>query len=229
MSKQIHGGESDRRKQVKVRVRENVVDAFDDAVDNSEYRSRAEALRELMADFADDELYVDGDEELELPDDEGAAEIVRLGRDLSTANDRVPLSLLESELAKKRGVSKSAVKLDIRSLMGKWIQRMDNAFTDRSNRIVQIYDQRLPEEATSDDDDWLKTSMWKPSLDKTLARGAVEDIKDREDKDGKNDEDDDKQTDGGQDVGLATLAEERRKELGRKLTEAEFHELAESQ
>jgi hypothetical protein len=53
MSKQIHD-ESQRRKQVKFRANESMVDAFDEWVEESEYGSRNEALETLVGNIVED-------------------------------------------------------------------------------------------------------------------------------------------------------------------------------
>lgn len=107
MSKQIHD-ETQRRKQVKFRADESLVDQFDDAIDGS----RAEALRDLMKEAVDEPQ---NDGKLDVPNDSDLAEAYRwlVRRTQRKGKDTVRMHAAKRELSQQQGTDKRGVRSEL--------------------------------------------------------------------------------------------------------------------
>jgi len=127
MSKQIHDGESDRRKQVKFRADAELIERFDALVETSgEFESRANALRAAMR-----RMLGSGDEHaapLAPPTDDELREAYLVLVGLSNYAGVVPHDIATSELSTRLAKSQEVVE---RRVLGKlrnrgYLQQLTN-------------------------------------------------------------------------------------------------------
>jgi Arc/MetJ-type ribon-helix-helix transcriptional regulator len=127
MSKQIHDGESDRRKQVKFRAGAELVERFDALVETSEeYSNRSDALRAAMR-----RMLGNGDEHaapLAPPTDDELREAYLTLVGLSNYAGVVPHDIATSELSTRLAKSQEVVE---RRVLGKlrsrgYLQQLTN-------------------------------------------------------------------------------------------------------
>jgi len=106
MTKTLHDGEADRKKQVKVRTDAELVKMFDESIAD-EYDSRAEALRSLMRAYV-----AGGSDDLprEPPADETLRTVYRAMCELANHDGMVKKSLAETEIATQTGKSAEVVR-----------------------------------------------------------------------------------------------------------------------
>ena len=139
MSKQIHE-ERQRRKQVKFRAGESLVDEFDEAIGD---KSRAEALRELMQEAVDAPEH---DGCLDVPDDADLAEAYRwlVRHTARKGKPTVRLHTAKRELSQARSMSKSGVRAELLMPLERrgYIAIQDSPPGDRSDGCVVVHEHR---------------------------------------------------------------------------------------
>ncbi|WP_435358434.1 hypothetical protein [Haloarchaeobius sp. DFWS5] len=137
MSKHIHGGENGRKKQVKFRADEGLIDALDDSLDVS----RAEFFRQAIVDHLDDDAT---DADADLPDDDRLRDGYQRLRQVTGPNGRIDTDAALSTVAEATGVKKGAVKRTI-------IKPLDQRgyLTPRWG-VITVHD---PDERDTTDDD----------------------------------------------------------------------------
>lgn len=108
MSNQLHQGEEQRRKQVKIRAPERLVEEFDEWCDE-QGQSRSEALRQAMTDSV--ERTVEWQTPLQPPaDDEQLADAYRRLCALASRDGLIPAETAETALASALNMDKTSVR-----------------------------------------------------------------------------------------------------------------------
>jgi len=119
MSSQLHDGESDRQKQVKLRADESLVEEYDEVVEKSdEYNSRSEAIRAHMR-------RASGSDEWTTPrqpptDNEGLREGYTTLCRIANSDGIISHELATAELSTTLGLSQTAIE---RAVLRKLRQR----------------------------------------------------------------------------------------------------------
>lgn len=135
MSKQIHAGESDRRRQIKFRAPEQLIERFDEFVKHSEHSSRSDALREAMR------ASVTPADQRETPREPPVEQELReayltLCR-LANYAGLVPHEVATNELATTLGKSKSLISRTVLKPLRRrgYLKHESNVYGDRAYRI----------------------------------------------------------------------------------------------
>lgn len=103
MSSQLHDGESARKKQVKFRARESLVEQFDDVIEGP----RAEAFREFMQET------VDGGGDLDVPNGDESLATAYRWLVAHSRDGTVRLRRARNRLAVETGLSERDVRVEL--------------------------------------------------------------------------------------------------------------------